>query len=378
MKVRIDIDTKTFVRFWLVVIGFALAGFLLYSAATAFIIVATSLFLALALSPSVNKLASIMPGKSRVGGTAISYIVILAVLGGFIFLVVPPVIEQSARFAQNIPSAVESVTEQWQGLDELIDEYGVRNQVDSALASVEENASSWAANLGTTVISGVGSLLLFLTAALITLVMTFFMLVEGPAWARRIWAVYTDQYRMERHRAVATRMYNVVSGYVNGQLLIALIASVCASIVVFLLSLIFDLPGNLAMPVAAIVFIGSLVPMFGATVAGILVAILLAFNDITAAIIFTVYFIVYVQIENNLITTVIQAKTLDLSPLIVLVAVTIGTYLLGIAGGIISIPIAGCIKVLIEDYLKHAKEKREQSDKPMAKFVKKIKEATGE
>src|SRR5690606_2481015 len=135
--------------------------------------------------------------------------------------------------------------------------------------------------------------------------------------------------------------------------LIALIAATLAGLFVFVLSLFFDLPANLAIPTVAIVFTGSLIPMFGATVAGVLTSLLLAFNDVTAAVVYAVYFIVYQQVENNLITTVIQSKTLDLSPLVVLIAVTIGTYLFGIAGGIISIPIAGCIQVLIKDYLQH-------------------------
>ena len=72
MKVRIEIDTKTFVRFWLVVIGFAFALFAMYSARTALIIFFVSLFLAVALSPSVNKLAGLLPGRSRMGGTALA------------------------------------------------------------------------------------------------------------------------------------------------------------------------------------------------------------------------------------------------------------------------------------------------------------------
>jgi len=201
------------------------------------------------------------------------------------------------------------------------------------------------------------------------------MLLEGPGWVKRFWGVYNDKDRMKRHRRLATSMYHVVSSYVNGQLLVALIASVCGALVVFGMSFIFNLPANLAIPVAAIVFIGSLVPMFGATVSGVLVTILLAFNDVTASIVFLVYFIVYQQIENNLITTFIQAKTLDLSPLIVLISVAIGTYLFGLVGGIISIPIAGCIRVLVENHFSHAREQR-MKEKPPARLTKKLQRET--
>lgn len=373
MKVRIEIDTKTFVRFWLVVIGFAFALFAMYSARTALIIFFVSLFLAVALSPSVNKLAGLLPGRSRMGGTALAYVAVVAVLTGFLFVVVPPIIEQTAKFAQAVPAFVDSATNRWGGLNEIITRYGLEDQVDSAAQSVQENASTWASNLGSTIVSGAGSLFSFLAASLIVLFTTFFMLVEGPTWVKRIWKVYQNKDRMLHHKALASKIYAVVTSYVNGQLLVALIASSLAALVVFLLSLFFNVPANLAAPTFAVVFLGALIPMFGATIAGVLVAVLLAFNDLTAAIVFAVYFIIYQQVENNVITTVIQSKTLDLSPLVVLVSVTVGTYLFGIAGGIISIPIAGSIQVLIQDYLEHAKVKRNKDDKPIAKLVKKLK-----
>lgn len=373
MKVRIEIDTKTFVRFWLVVIGFAFALFAMYSARTALIIFFVSLFLAVALSPSVNKLAGLLPGRSRMGGTALAYVAVVAVLTGFLFVVVPPIIEQTAKFAQAVPAFVDSATNRWGGLNEIITRYGLEDQVDSAAQSVQENASTWASNLGSTIVSGAGSLFSFLAASLIVLFTTFFMLVEGPTWVKRIWKVYQNKDRMLHHKALASKIYAVVTSYVNGQLLVALIASSLAALVVFLLSLFFNVPANLAAPTFAVVFLGALIPMFGATIAGVLVAVLLAFNDLTAAIVFAVYFIIYQQVENNVITTVIQSKTLDLSPLVVLVSVTVGTYLFGIAGGIISIPIAGSIQVLIQDYLEHAKVKRHKDDKPLAKLVKKLK-----
>jgi predicted PurR-regulated permease PerM len=96
------------------------------------------------------------------------------------------------------------------------------------------------------------------------------------------------------------------------------------------------------------------------------------FNDVTAGLIFITYFILYQQVENNFISPTIQSKKVELSALAVLASVTIGLYVFGLAGGIISIPIAGCIKVLLEDYLTRAKQNRIESDKPLTKLVKKL------
>lgn len=374
MKVRIEIDIKTFVRFGLVIIGFALAALAVYSARTALIIIGLAFFLALALNSPVSRLVRVLPGKSRVGATALAFTAVVAFLGAVLFLVVPPIIEQTAKFAQTIPAVVDDARDRSDGFNTFIDTYNLQPQVDNVVNSIRDNAAGWAANVGQNVLSSIGSLAAAVTATILVLVLSFLMLVEGPMWLRRLWKVYNDKDRMEYHRRLATRMYNVVTGYVTGQLTVSAIGATSAGLAVFILSLVFpDIPANLAMPTAAITFVLSLIPMFGATIGGIIVTLLLAFNSITAAIIYVIYFIVYQQVENNFISPSIQAKKIDLSALAVLVAVTIGLYIFGVIGGIIAIPIAGCIKVLLEDYLERAKKNRQYNDKPVHKLVKKIK-----
>lgn len=373
MKVRIEIDTKTFVRFWLVVIGFALAALAIYSARTALIIIGVAFFLALALNAPVTKLASVLPGRSRVGGTAIAYVAVVAFLSAFIFLLVPPIIEQTAKVAATVPALVDNAQTQWHGVNELVKKYHLEPQVESALNSVKDNAASWAANAGQTVVASLGSIFGLLTSALLVFVLTFLMLIEGPMWLKRIWNVYNDEERMESHKRLTDRMYNVVTGYVTGQLAVSAIGGTFAGLFVFILHFIFpNVPVNLALPTVAIAFILSLIPMFGATIAGVLITVLLAFNDFTAAIVFVVYFIIYQQVENNFISPTVQSKTVELSALAILASVTIGLYVFGVAGGIISIPIAGCIKVLLEDYLSRANRERKKSEKPLHKLVKKL------
>lgn len=377
MKVRIEIDTKTFVRFWLVVIGFAFVILAVYSALSALIILGVAFFLALALNGPVSKLASVLPGKSRVGGTAIAYVIVVALLGSFLFLVVPPIIQQSARVAETIPAFIDSAQQQWHGVDELVTKYHLEAQVESTLNSVKANAAGWAANAGQNVISGLGSIFSLIASTFLVLVLSFLMLIEGPMWLSRIWNVYNDQEKMENHKKLAVRMYNVVTGYVTGQLAVSAIGASFAGLTVFILHFIFpNVPANLALPTVAIAFVLSLIPMFGATIGGALITVLLAFNDLTAAIVFAVYFVVYQQIENNFVSPTIQSKTVELSALAILSAVTIGIYVFGIAGGIISIPIAGCIKVLLEDYLARAKQERQKSDRPLHKLVKKLQNET--
>jgi predicted PurR-regulated permease PerM len=376
MKVRIEIDTRTFVRFWLVVIGFAFAILALYSARTALIIIGIALILALALNGPVSKLSKRLPDRSRTLSTAIAFFVVVAFLAAVIFLVVPPIIQQTSKFIESAPTLVKTVSEQWHGLGTIIEKYHIQPQVDQAIAAVQADSSRWATNAGKNLISGIGSAFSLFVATLLVLVLTFLMLVEGPGWLRRIWGLYRDTDRMESHKKLVNRMHGVVAGYVTGQLTVSGIGSTCAGLTVFILSLFFtEVPANLALPSVAIAFTLSLIPMFGATIAGAIISLLLIFNSVPAGIIFAIYFMVYQQIENNFISPTIQSKRIELTPLAVLVAVTIGLYVFGVAGGIISIPIAGCIKVLVEDYLERSREVRVESDRPLSKLVKKL---TGE
>ncbi len=373
MKLHIEIDTKTFVRFWLVVIGFVFAIYLIYLSRTAIVILFSAAFLALALSGPVNLLRKYIPGKSRLAATALAFLSVVIVLSTFLFIVVPPIAKQTLKLVDNVPQLVQTVSTQWTGVAGFIEKYQLQPQIDAAVVSLKDQSTAWLTHLSTGVVTQVGSLFILLGAVVLTLVLSFLMLLEGPEWMNRIWNLYLDKNKMEAHRNVATKMHRVVSGYVTGQLTVSGIGAFASGAMVFIISMFSDkVDAGLAPPAIAIAFLFSLIPMFGATIGGTLITILLLINSVPAAIVFAIFFIVYQQIENNFISPTIQAKYVELSPLVVLGSVTIGLYLFGLAGGIISIPIAGCIKVLIEEYLANREKTRQKANQPLHKLVKKL------
>lgn len=374
MKVRIEIDTKTFVRFWLVVMGFGLAGLAIYSAKDALVLLGISLFLALALNRPVAAIAKKLPGKSRLGGTALAYTTLVLLLGCVIWFVIPPIVQQSAKFVESIPSIIDQASSQWRGVNDFIDKNNLRPQVDSMMENIKQQSSSWATSVGTNLLSSVGSLASFLGSLFLVLVLSFLMLLEGPTWVKRLWGLYNDEEKMERHKKLVGRMYNVVTGYVSGQLTVSGIDAILSGFVVFVLSLTFPvINSNLAMLTVMATFVLTLIPMFGATIAGALISLLLFFNNMTAGVIYAIYFVIYQQIENNFVSPSIQSKKVELSALTVLVAVTIGLYVGGLLGGLVAIPVAGVVKVLLDNYLEQVKSKRVENEKPLNKLVKKLK-----
>ena len=379
MKVKIDIDTKTFIRFWIVVIGFLLLGLVIWRAKDALILIFISLFFALALNHPVSKITQALPGskENRVGATAVAYFLIVALLGLFISFVVPTLVEQTSKFVDNLPSLVEGFSGQYSGLENFADKYNLTSYVEQVAVSIQDSFADLSKNIGGMVFNGVNAIARAIFSVFMVLAMAFLMLIEGPDWLRRLWQSYEDKEKMKKHRRIANRMYKSVSAYVNGQLLIALVSGVGGAITVVILSLFFaEVPSNLAIPVGVILSIIGLVPMFGATIAGIIAALIIGFNVPFAGIVFGIYFIIYQQIENNIISPMIQAKTNQLSALLVIVAITIGIYAFGILGALISIPAAACAKILFEEYISKsrpkAQPKKDLKDNWIAKLAKNI------
>ena len=379
MKVKIDIDTKTFIRFWIVVIGFLLLGLAIWRAKDALILIFISLFFALALNHPVSKITQALPGskENRVGATAVAYFLIVALLGLFISFVVPTLVEQTSKFVDNLPSLVEGFSGQYSGLENFADKYNLTSYVEQVAVSLQDSFADLSKNIGGMVFNGVNAIARAIFSVFMVLAMAFLMLIEGPDWLRRLWQSYEDKEKMKKHRRIANRMYESVSAYVNGQLLIALVSGVGGAITVVILSLFFaEVPSDLAIPVGVILSIIGLVPMFGATIAGIIAALIIGFNVPFAGIVFGIYFIIYQQIENNIISPMIQAKTNQLSALLVIVAITIGIYAFGILGALISIPAAACAKILFEEYISKsrpkAQPKKDLKDNWIAKLAKNI------
>ena len=186
------------------------------------------------------------------------------------------------------------------------------------------------------------------------LILTLLFLLEGPGMIESFWnkigARDKDNKSVSVAKRIVGKMANVVSIYVSRQVVVAILDGCASTIIVFILSLVFGFSQSLALPMGMITMTFYLIPMFGQFIGGTLVTILLFFSSPIAGAVFAVIYIIYAQIENNIIAPKIQGDALKLKPVIILCAIVIGMYMFGLLGAIIAIPIAGCIRVLAEEY----------------------------
>ena len=376
MKVKIEIDTKTLIRFWLVIFGFIILAGAIWIAKDVLIMIIIAAFLALALNSPVAKIAKILPGssKNRVGATAVAYLIIVLIFGALFSVLTPIITDQVKHFSKDLPQIVQNYTGEQSGIRRFITENHLEGMISQAVDSVTRSINSSVSKLGDVFFGSIASIVGWIISLFMVLAMAFLMLVEGPDLIDKIFKVfYTDKILEKNHRRILSRMYGTVSGYVSSIVTICSISATCGSITTAILALIFDFPISLIAPIAVLLFIFGMIPMVGTTIAGMLSALIIGLNSPTAGLIFLAYFLIYQQIENNVISPMVQARNNQLSALIIFIALTVGVYAFGLLGALLAIPLAACAKIIIQEQLKSRKRRsREENSERLVELLKKI------
>lgn len=352
MSKTVEVDTKTFVRFWLVILGFGLAALFIWKAWEALMIIGIALFLTIAIRPLTQRINRLTKKDHSASSSIIAYILVIGVLGVVVAMVGPVVIEQTTQFVQQLPQTFEHTLGGWDGINDFGQTIGIDNLQNEIATALQNFSSSFVSNIGNTLVMSVGTVAKVLTNMILTIVLTLFFSLEGPSIIDAGWNVIEGRRKNSAVRAwkrLAGRMVDVVSTYVSHQAMVALLDGLVVTIVVLLLSFTFGLPGGLALPMGLLAMVFYLIPMFGSIISCMLITLVLLFSSPVAAAIFLIFYIIYAQIENNVIAPKIQGNALNLPATMVLVAIIIGMNIFGLLGAIIAIPIAGCIKVIVEE-----------------------------
>lgn len=353
-------DTSSYVKFWLVPLGIGLILLFLYRALEGLIIVGLSVFLALALRPLVKMVNNFFTkhfGKNKKHQTAsavLAYLIVIAVIGGILAIVGPVVVNETARFIQQVPEMFEKNLGGWEGINNFGKAIGIENLQAEISHVLSTFSSGFLSTIGDSIVANVSGVADVMMKIVLVLVLTMLILLEGPALLKGFWQSLSDgdenKKPVEVAKRVTSKMGNVVSTYVSRQVSIAALDGCASGLIVFVLSLILGFSSSLAIPMGMITMVFYLIPMFGQFIGGTLVTLILLFSNPVAAIAFAIIYIIYAQIENNVISPKIQGNALNLPAVTILIAVVIGMYMFGLLGAIVAIPIAGCIRVLMDEY----------------------------
>lgn len=342
-ETAVTVSNSTIIRFLLLVTISFLLVVALKRATHALTLIFIAFFLALALNAPVHWLAVHLPGNSKGNRTlaiATAFIAVVLVLAGFVVSFVPPLVRQTSNFVSAAPNLLEDLHNQNTGAGDFIRRHNLEGQVDKFANQLSDRLK----NFGGSAFSTLSRLMTSIFSVLTVLVLTFMMLIEGPRWIDIFKRLLPDLH--EKHlTTLALQMYGVIKGYVNGQLLLAALAALLIAPMLFILHI------NYPVALMVIIFICGLIPLVGHTIGAIIVTVVALFHSLPSAIIILAYYIFYQQIETYAVQPRIQASATEMSPLLVFMSVIIGVSFSGLLGGLVAIPVAGCIRILILDYL---------------------------
>ncbi len=348
----VNVTNRTIVRtiVWVIatIVIFKVMGRISHGLTLVFI----SFFFALALNPAVEGISRRLKVESRVRATLATFAVALVILTAFFVLITPPLVRQTRTFIITVPDTIQN----FQNQDSRLAQAARKYHLDEKISQGARDFANHYSDFGSTVLDTGKRIAETVASIVAVLVMTFMMLVEGPKWLELFWGVMPTRNR-QHQKMLARRIYRGISGFVNGQVILAVLAGIFAFIALEIASHIEGVSVN-AQALAGIVALFGLIPLFGNPIAASLVVLVCLINSVTLGLIMLVYFILYFFIENHTFQPYIQSRLNELSPLVVFIAAILGVGFAGFLGAIIAIPTATAIKILVEDYFETQRHKK--------------------
>jgi predicted PurR-regulated permease PerM len=314
----------------------------LRNAASVLLLIFVAMFLAIGLNPAVARLRAL--GVPRGGAVGIVALLLLALLSGAVFALIPPLVTQTGELITNIPGYIQSLQKN-ETVNELITHYDVINKVQSALdAGTVGNA-----------LGGVvgGAKLIFGTifSVVTVLVLTIYFMASFDRIKNGAYLL-APASRRERVALLTDEILAKVGAYIVGALAIAVLAGAST----WVLAMIIGLPYPFAL--AVVVAVCDLIPQIGATIGAVVVSLVGVASSLTTGIICLVFFLIYQQVENYLIYPNVMRRSVKVSDVAAVVAALLGAALFGVVGALAAIPMVAAIQLIGREVLLPSQQKR--------------------
>ena len=336
------VDNRTVARYTLVVIGLVLATLLVlglaYETRQVLTWILIAVFFAVALHPAVSWLVRKVGWIKRWLATLIVYLLAVLFIGGLITVFVIPLAREGTQFAENFPQLIADIRSGRGPIGNLAERLHALDYIQSHAAQIR----GYVSGLGAPTLAALRTAATGVAGLVTIFVLSYLMVLEAPKVIEGFLGMF-EQKRAERIRRVGHDCARTITGYISGNLLISLICGLLTYTVLVILGVPF------AGLIALFVGLADLIPLVGATL-GAVVGVIAAFvQSVTAGIVVIIFFVIYQQLENHLLQPLIFARTVQLNPLTVLLAILIGVELAGILGALLAIPVAGIVQIVARD-----------------------------
>lgn len=264
-------------------------------------------------------------GVNRSLAAFVTCALLVAVVGGAGYIVVSALVETGDQIVRSLKDAG-----QW-----VIDHFGVADgtNVDDLAANARQLVSKFGASAAGGLLTGISLIGSLIATSVLALLLTFFFLRDSDRAARLAHAV-APRGTGAMVEAMGRRAFEAVEGFMRGTTLIALIDAVCITVGL----LILRVPG--AVGLGALVLVGAYIPYLGAFISGT-VAVLVALADRGFVIaLWALGVVLAVQVlEGHILQPMIQSRTVQMHPAMILIALTAGASVAGILGMLLAVPL---------------------------------------
>ncbi|MFI6933711.1 AI-2E family transporter [Streptomyces sp. NPDC050287] len=263
-------------------------------------------------------------GVNRSLAAGLTCVAVVAVVGGAVYIVVAALIDTGDEILASLKDAAQG----------LADHFGsAGNSLDDLASNARKLLGKFGGTAASGLISGVSVVGETIAMAVLALLLVFFFLRDSDRAAETLRSV-APRASGDLVEAMARRAFEAVEGFMRGTTLIALIDATCITVGL----LVLRVPG--AVGLGALVFVGAYIPYLGAFLSGA-VAVLVALADRGFVIALWVLGVVLaVQVlEGHVLQPLIQSRTVQMHPAVVMVAITAGASVAGVLGMLLAVPL---------------------------------------
>lgn len=318
MTQRIDISWKTIVFITLFLLGI----WITYQILDLILLLFVALIFMSALAPVTGFFTKLKVPKAL--AILIVYILIFGVLITVLTISFTPLLEQTSKLALTLPGVVSDLLKVG-NVDQTI--------VQREIGNLTGNLFSLTKSIFDNVIT-----------IILTLVVTFYLLLERESLEKRFATLFTGQE--ERVRKLLVEVEEKLGSWLRGQLILSIFIGVLSYLGLTILQIPY------ALPLAIIAGFLEVVPVIGPIISAIPAILLgIIISPVLAAGVAAMYFVIQ-QLESHIIVPQVMNKAVGLNPLIVILAIAVGGRLLGIGGALLAVPITVVVQVIVADILR--------------------------
>jgi predicted PurR-regulated permease PerM len=310
----------------------------LASVSQIFVLILIALFLATGLNPAVEALRRRNLSRNAAVTVIFSSVILFVIF--FASVVIPPVVSQGTHLINTAPTLLQDLMKN-ETINKLNEQYGLIDTLQTKLKSITSDGTLLISTFGGVI--GVGkSVLSGFFTALTILVLTLYFITSLPQ-AIDLGLSLVPASRRDRVGRLVNAIIARVGSFVGSQILIAAMAAVF----VVVLATILGMPSPIA--IGMIVLVAALIPLIGHFLGCGIVTLIALTESIWVGVIAFVAYVVYVQIENYVVTPRIMKRTLSVPGAVTIISALIGSSLLGLVGGLLAVPVAASIILILDE-----------------------------